>query len=110
MNKRDDSEFWKAARQDSILTESLKNKLEFFENNLPILDALKFTVFRAFSYTCILDGYDHLPKNPYPILEHVGYQKGEQILKDLDQRTKLLLEKMPTHFNYLSQMYQSHLA
>jgi tryptophan halogenase len=105
LSDRDDSEFWRAARSVPTPT-SLERKLQLFESNLPVLDELMLRIFPAFSYACILDGNDHLPRQSYPLLEHVGYDLGERALNDIEAATSDAVREMPAHYDYLLQMQE----
>ena len=104
LNARQDSDFWHDARAKSTLPDSLKTKLEFFTQSLPLLDGYRFTIFRAFSYSCILDGNNRLPDHPHPVLEHIGYELGDQLIANIQSQTKERLAKMPSHYEYLKAM------
>lgn len=104
VSRRRDTEFWKAVKHEARLPESLREKLAFLELSLPTWDPLKLTIFRSFNYACILDGAGRLPKRPLPVLEHTGYEAGEQALRRIRERTELLVAKMPGHYDYLTRM------
>ncbi len=107
VSRRDDTEFWKASREAIDIPDTLGEKLAFFQTRLPTLDVLKVTIFRDFNYTCILDGNHKLPPTPHPLLRHIGDSAGERALTTIQQRTNSLLEHLPTHYDYLTQMANS---
>lgn len=106
LSDRDDTPFWREARAVSV-PESLQRKRELFRARLPVLDELKLSLFRAFNYTCILDGCDALPPVPHPMLEHLGYQEGFAALDAVADDTRRKLDAMPDNFAWLSRMYAS---
>ena len=108
LNARNDSDFWRDARRDQVLPNSLRNKLELFEHSLPLLDSYQFVIFRAFSYSCILDGNNRLPNRPFPLLEHIGYTHGERLFTELRTKTERRIQAMPTHYQYLCNMGHKH--
>ncbi len=99
---RDDSSFWKMVRNETVVPDTLREKLELFDVCLPILDGLKFTVFKGQSYACILDGMGRIPSQPYPILEHVDV--GTTAVEAVQQRTEKLLAELPDHYACLREM------
>ena len=107
LNNREDTEFWRAARDPKIMTDTLRARLRYYQASLPVFDPQVFTIFRTFNYACILDGNDHLPKAPYPVLEHIGYDDGEKGLSEVAEQTKLLLKEMPSHYAALKQLYNN---
>ncbi len=72
-----------------------------------MFDELRLRVFPAFSYTCILDGYDRLPRRPYPLLDHLGFEMGERALAQLAVRSAEIASAMPQHYDYLRSMSPS---
>lgn len=108
INKRTDTDFWQAVREPGTIPDSLKEKLEFFKESLPILDS-GFAMFKTISYACILDGNGELPNHGYPLLEHVGYEAGLKRLAAVREDTRRLLAGMPTHYEFLKRMYQGEI-
>jgi len=107
LSDREDTAFWRAVKYDTDVPDTLREKLEFFEYNLPALDDLRFSVFRAFNYTCILDGNSRLPKAPSPLLEQIGYDLGNRKLDDLRAQHTTIAKSMPDHFALLQMMNSS---
>ena len=103
--KRNDSAFWKAVKHEATIPETLKPKLAFFEQSLPILDEFTNQVFRERSYTCMLSGMNHLPKKSYPMLDFIGTKEGDQKLEEIKRNTSRLVELLPTHYDYLKWLY-----
>ena len=103
---RKDTAFWLATDTAMAVPESLREKMSFFEVNLPVFDALKLTIFQAYSYSCILDGNGVLPKSEYQLAQLTGYDVGFKLLDEIAQQTKTLLETMPSHRSVLETMYR----
>jgi tryptophan halogenase len=101
LSRREDTEFWRAVKHETDVPDSLRDKLEHFGANLPVLDELNFALFPAASYACILDGFGRLPSHPYSLLEHIGYEAGERALDELARRAQDLLAVMPSHYDVL---------
>ena len=70
LTNREDSKFWRANKYNSFIPETLKKKLELWKNNLPQNNEKEFIqqLFPDFSYLCILDGLNCLPKDPSNLL------------------------------------------
>jgi Tryptophan halogenase len=107
LNRRTDTEFWRAARADSVVTDSLAEKLEFLRQGLPVLDKLKLTNFRSFAYTCIVDGCGHLPRQAAPIARLVGESMARAEFARLEEETRETVATMPTHVEALDMMASS---
>ncbi len=101
VNKRTDTDFWRAAREDKLLPDSLREKIELFKSSLPLLDLRNFTMFRAFNYTCILDGCNALPTKTYPTVELTGYDVAEGYFKEIREISKQVETRVPSHYEYL---------
>jgi hypothetical protein len=106
INKRHDSEFWHAVREPSAIPDSLREKLEFFKECLPVNDPSGFVMFKALAYVSILDGNGELPKRGYPILQHTGYEAGLKKLEMIAEQRRKMLAQMPSHYEYLKRMYR----
>ncbi len=102
---RDDTAFWKAVKQDAVIPESLRTKLAFFEESLPILDEFTNLVFRERSYTCILSGMNRMPKKGLPLLDFIGAKEGYEKLEEIKRNTARLVELLPGHYEYLKWLY-----
>jgi len=106
INKRNDTEFWRAVRSPDAIPDSLREKLAFFKECLPVTDPSGFVMFKTLAYVSILDGNGELPKRGYPILKHVGYDAGERKLAQIAEQRRKMLEVMPSHYDYLKRMYE----
>ena len=104
LSRRSDTAFWRAIENDMLVPDSLQEKLECMRYSLPLLDKLELTAFRAYNYSCILDGNDALPQCDYPLTHHSGYEAGFKMLDEIKERTRMLAETMPTHGSVLQSM------
>lgn len=103
---RDDTPFWRDARTISDIPDSLRRKMALARERLLVLDELKLTIFRAFNYTCVLDGSRRLPQRAHPLLDQLGYEAGAQVLSDIATDTRARLEQLPGHYAFLSSMLE----
>ncbi len=106
INKREDSDFWRAVREPDAIPDSLHEKLEFFRECLPVTDPSGFVMFKTLAYVSILDGNGELPKRGYPILQHVGYEAGQKKLAMIAEQQRKMLAIMPSHYDYIKRMYK----
>lgn len=106
VNKRNDTPFWDAVRAPSAIPDSLKEKMEFFKESLPVIDPAGFIMFKTLSYASILDGSGETPRRGYPILEHTGYEAGMKKLAMIDEQRRKALAQMPSHYEYIRRMYE----
>jgi hypothetical protein len=105
LSNREDTPFWRAVKEESVIPDSLKRKLEFFKTQFPILDGFDYAVFRARNYASVLAGMDKLPKTPYPVIEHLDPKLGDEALAAVKARTQQLAQNLPTHYEYLCKLH-----
>lgn len=101
---RDDTEFWRAVREDATLTSTLAEKLEFLRESFPTWLDFTLSLFREASYACILAGLDRLPTRTIPLMSHVDHQKAAQLLEQTTTRAQQLAAELPDHFSMLERM------
>jgi tryptophan halogenase len=101
LSDREDTAFWRAVRHETQTTKTLEAKLETFKLQFPVLDGFDYAVFRARNYASILAGMGHLPRAPYPAIEHLDPSVGERALAEVGMRTQKLAEALPSHYEYL---------
>jgi len=105
LSKRDDTPFWRAVTNETVVPDSLKEKLEGFESALPVFHELQTDIFAASSYIQILDGYGATPKRPYPLLEQIGYEQGEIALREAKKNIEFMIKNMPDHYEYIKELH-----
>lgn len=108
LSKRNDTPFWRAVQSKTFVPDSLKMKMDGFSGSLPTLDSIQVDVFPASSYVAVLDGYGHIPKEPYPLLEQIGYEHGNKILDESQKRVEYFVNNMPDHYEYIKCLYEEH--
>lgn len=101
LSNREDTPFWRAVKTKTVIPSSLKRKLATFETQFPILDGFGYQVFRARNYASILAGMGHLPKAPFPIIEHLDPKSGNDAFAAVKLRTQDLAANLPSHYEYL---------
>ncbi len=101
---RGDTPFWQAASAPERMTESLRKRLALYEETLPIHEDKLFTLFRGFSYACILDGCGRAPTKSHPLIDQLGSAAGDRLLDELAARRRDCVESMPSHWAVISAM------
>ncbi len=117
---REDTPFWKANKFELKIPDSLQNLLELYKAgvpiNIPYTDEYGYNqVFDAgfdkfwtnSNYMAILTGMNYLPNSAYPILAHKeqSIEKAEKIFKSLRLNTQSLLNELPSHHVYISNLH-----
>jgi tryptophan halogenase len=106
LTDRDDTPYWRAVRNETKVPDTLQERLELFQECLPtMLLRDKFGVFKENNYACILTGMDQLPARGYPLLDHVDARAADQLFADVKERTRVLLEGLPTQYEYLTGLH-----
>ncbi len=104
---RGDTDFWKAVKKEALVPDSLREKLEFFEESLPMLDEYTNLVFRERSYTCILSGMNRVPKRSLPLLDFLGAREGYDRIEEIRENTARLTQLLPKHYEYIKWLYEN---
>ena len=101
---REDTPFWAANKHQSVIPETLRNKLELWQYGLPSRNDLTSTLvlFDETSYLYILAGMGYLPHQDLPILDYLDDEAGERAFLSIKNRTKLALLINPDHYQYHS--------
>jgi hypothetical protein len=99
---RDDSAFWRAAREDALVPDDLRVRLEMFRKHLPTVSTKGLSevwMFRDLSWFSVLLGMNfdfEVPKVSRAIL--AAY---EVLMDDKRKSTEDLLRQLPGHYEYL---------
>ena len=122
--QREDSFFWRANRYDTKIPESLQLILDRQKAGIPIRqsdqnDAQLYSSFAArfdnfwnnSSYQCIFTGVNWMPETSLAILQYRDdiMQKGNAILKEIEQKSKHYAKELPTQYEYLQKLYSGTL-
>jgi hypothetical protein len=103
---REDTPFWKAVKEKTVVPDSLQEKLDFFQESLPLLDEFTNLIFRERSYTCILSGLNRLPPKTLPLLDFIGTKEGYEKIEEMRRNTARLRELLPGHYEYIKWLYE----
>ncbi len=110
LSKRRDTPFWVEATRDEVIPDSLRERLEFFRESVPVVDEIPVPVFRAPNYAQVLAGMDYLPGHSSPLLAHFDDEHGERMLQNVRKEREEALAAMPGHYEYLQQLHAAYAA
>jgi tryptophan halogenase len=108
LSKRRDTPFWVAATSEEVIPDSLRTRLEFFRESIPVLERLPLPLFKAMSHAQILAGMDYLPTVGTPLLAHIDDAHGERVLQALRREREAALAALPGHYEYLQSLQQAY--
>ncbi len=107
LSNREDTAFWKSVMHETIIPESLQERLNFFKQQLPSMNGLKLSIFPPKSYTCILDGMGHIPNHKYPLLANLDLERARKEQMEFEKLRDEIITQQPDHYEWLKQMYVS---
>lgn len=97
LTKRDDTQFWRANKYNKLLPNSLREKISFWRNYLPSKDYYSGKLFPEYSYICVLNAMNYLPKKSL-LLEQ---DRDHHILPSLKIKFNNLIYKYIDHSDYI---------
>ena len=101
LNNRTDTEYWRVAREEAPIPDSLKQKLELWRHKMPSPNDLETEhFFNANNYLTALMGkrfYDHAP----PQLHGVAEFEWRQYMSARKEQSEKLLSILPSHIDLL---------
>ncbi|HAA91719.1 MAG TPA: tryptophan 7-halogenase [Rhodospirillaceae bacterium] len=107
-NTREDSDYWKAAREDITIPDSLKEKLELFKHALPTEDELDSGfLFSGLSYLIVLFGKGFFKDVTFPADRAISASDWERYQNVLHGVTAELITNLPDHHQLLSSIRAS---
>lgn len=105
---RADTPFWKATKEVTI-PPALAERLALWKQRLP--DAMSINPayhgFEAYSYSVMLLGLGYVPEGPQPAVAGADPRRAEAAFARLRARTRSLVDKLPSQFEYLSHVSES---
>jgi tryptophan 7-halogenase len=123
--QRADTPFWKANKFETKIPDSLQLILDRQKAGLPIKIPTQSSKERYYSFKGLFDnfwtetnyqsifcGVGWLPEHPYSLLDYRQdiMDKGNQMMIDIQKDAKILAKTLPTHYEYLSKLYQEEKA
>ena len=105
ITKREDTPFWQANKYHQAIPKSLQEKLELWQHIFPNNLQRSQEFFSDHSHVCILAGMGFEPKISPPILDYQSEEQAELMLLQLKQKNQYLQYNLPSHSDYLKQMF-----
>ena len=99
---RADTPYWRDMKT-LRLPPSLAERMSMYFSRLPGKRNIyqPFHGFEAYSWSVVLLGMNCVPKTYPPALDHIDTRQAEAMFQDIQIRSKLLTEKLPSHYDYL---------
>jgi len=117
---REDTAYWRANKHELKIPDSLQRILSLQKAGIPIkksyaTDEFLYASFEAgfdrfwtnSNYQCVLAGVGYLPTSCQPLLNHRPdiLREAELVFAEIETRSRLLTQQLPSQFEYLSHMY-----
>ncbi len=95
--------FWKAAREDCRLPESLRDKLELWKTRLPeTFDTQDYQLFNYWNFMYVLHPKGYFKDCHFPLEGSIRHEHWEAFGRRLEDRKAELLRTMPDHYQLLA--------
>ena len=104
VNRRVDTEFWKASREVAV-PDSLSKALELYDET-GLLDRFRKNIFGEPSYYCICSGGDRLPRHTLPVTRYVEMEKILQVLSQIKSQNEQWVHDLPSHGELSAQIHR----
>jgi len=102
VNNRKDSEYWRVAREEMEIPDSLKTRLEEFRHTLPLTTDFDSTfLFNNVSYSLMLSAKGYFDGINYPTDRFIARSDWDARARDFDRYEQQLLSKLPNHYQLL---------
>lgn len=100
---RADNDFWRATKQVKP-SDFLAERLELWKRRLPNARSIpqSFHGFESYSYSVMLLGLNYRPSTSLPALDQIPAGNALRAFSALRERTKKLVERLPSQIEYLS--------
>lgn len=101
-NNRQDSEYWRVAREEMVIPDSLKSRLDDFKHTLPVTtDFDRSFLFENSSYMLVLGSKGYFDDVKYPAERFIAKQDWDHRMAETDARENRILSKLPNHYELL---------
>ena len=106
---RADTPFWKATKQDIVISEELREKLRLWKTILPNNKNINqnYHGFESYSYSVMLLGLNYIPEASLPILDLIDDHNAVSVFNEIKQKAEYLSATLPSQYNYLNYLVQS---
>jgi tryptophan halogenase len=102
---RADNAYWKATKQVEV-PESLAELRRLWKARLPGARTIypHYHGFEPYSWAVMLMGVGEAPATHLPLLDHLDDAEARDMFSNIKKRTKMLLETLPSQYEYLTHM------
>ena len=102
LNNREDSEYWRVAREEMEIPDSVKDLLDEYRHSLPVNTEFDGTyLFNYFNYNVILFAKGYLKNTHYPAERFIARKDWEQRMADFIRYEQSQLKGLPNHYELL---------
>lgn len=102
---RDDTSFWRAIQSDTKIPDSLRERMVFARQGLPMQERLPNPMWLERNWAAIFTGMGNIPEKPWPMTEHVDTKTADAVFAEIKQRTLRLEANLPDHYDYLKHLH-----
>lgn len=102
LTKREDTPFWRAVRNETVIPDSLNKQIEDWKSMWPNRN-MENLMYSDFSYISVLAGMNQFPKKTLPVLDFYKSHKAHFTARI--QRGMKLAESHPTQAEYFKYLY-----
>ncbi len=106
LSNREDTDFWRFARHDLMMTDALRDKLALWRHKLPSATdhPSHLSLFTEWSYIYVLYGKDYFDGVTFPIDDALADDDFDQFTQWVNERRAGLLASAPDHRALLDQL------
>jgi tryptophan halogenase len=101
---RADTPFWKATKEDIVVPDRLKERMELWQARLPNHRNinLDYHGFEFYSYSVMLLGLGYRPGQSLPVLDHIDSTNALKTFSEIRERADYLAQTLPSQYEYLT--------
>jgi tryptophan halogenase len=102
INNRQDSEYWRVAREEMPVPDSVTHMLEEYKNTLPLTTDFDRTfLFNYISYITVLFAKDYFKDVTFPAERFIAKSDWDARMEDFNKYEQNILSKLPNHYQLL---------
>jgi len=103
-NDRVDTPFWKANKQDIVVSEELRERLKLWKIRLPNNKSINqnYHGFESYSYSVMLLGLNYMPNSSLPILDLLNDENAIAVFNAVKEKAEYLSSTLPSQYEYLT--------
>lgn len=108
-NDRVDTPFWKASKQDIVVSEELRERLKLWKSRLPNKKSINqnYHGFESYSYSVMLLGLNYMPNSSLPILALLNDENAIAVFNAVKEKAEYLRATLPSQYEYLTHVVKS---